>query len=900
MISTILIDARNADEMIPVVCDLVAKSGIVGIDCETQDDNRHDGLNQYCGYNPKTRKKPAGKPLVFDWNRTVMTGFSVYPEGANSTYYINLAHADVENRVPWEQARRILDALPETSYWIAHNAAFEVTAFEACHQYRLERIICTMQMLVSWYGPDEYDIAKFNGATLRGIERLIPALQMASRGYQGGEDMSPELADLVHKILAKQSTAEHSYNGYVRSLAWGYGLKEAVKNHFGHVMTTYEEALRGKAHMGELTGEEVADYGGEDAFWAVKLFEYAKAKMLVQCPKALKAFFEQENPMIHTYANIWLNGMRVNTEAIYKKREQERERMAETLRQLKAAARTLLPFPQEPCKELIEAGEKWYVKSHDRYRQLIEQWLRSPDSPDAYSECQKVRGAVSNAWAAEKGEAQSNGVNLSHYMPMRTLLYDLLGAKIIKSDGKVQSDGEARGKIKTEFEKRLKTATGEEARRLEAGIKVIDCLNQIASIEQAMKLYLTPYTLLMDPETGRLYPHVSSELATRRMAASFPNPMQLAKRGETRYVRGFFLPDTDEDVIVSIDWSAIELVDIGEKSRDPEFLRAFGQLPHQDLHTGAAVSILQVEVPLIDEEKFKALKQVDSWEEWADWFDLDLRDFQRLRFNLKGEPLTPKMAASYWRTELGKGANFNYWYSGWLSTIGERMGWDAEKTKAATEKYRERFQVAEQWRLETIDKVQRDGFVELPDGHRRVRYEATHAWATIFRSKFIKGDAPEGYQNIVDYIIAKIQKRACNQAVNAMIQGTCAALAKRSQLRVDQKIREEGFRARFLMPIHDELLWSVHRSEVVEFIDMARKVMIDHPDLYQHCVLDASPAFGLTFEPWHAEMAPLGQVEVFEAPKLPVYGEDRVGKKMTADEIRAVVDYLFDLRKMKE
>ena len=46
-----------------------------------------------------------------------------------------------------------------------------------------------------------------------------------------------------------------------------------------------------------------------------------------------------------------------------------------------------------------------------------------------------------------------------------------------------------------------------------------------------MKLYLTPYSQLMDPETHRLYPVVSSMLATRRMAASFPNPMQLAQTG---------------------------------------------------------------------------------------------------------------------------------------------------------------------------------------------------------------------------------------------------------------------------------------------------------------------------------------------------------------------------------
>jgi len=222
---------------------------------------------------------------------------------------------------------------------------------------------------------------------------------------------------------------------------------------------------------------------------------------------------------------------------------------------------------------------------------------------------------------------------------------------------------------------------------------------------------------------------------------------------------------------------------------------------------------------------------------------------------------------------------------------------DQEKTREATDRYRDRFPVAEAWRLETIRKVQADGYIMLPDGHRRSRFEATDTWHRFFLQQFLMNrQGFEGFDNAIRYIAAKIQKRAYNQAVNAMIQGACATLAKRSQLRVDRKIREEGFTARFLMPIHDELLWSVHRREVVEFIEMARGVMIAHPDLYRNCALDASPAIGLTFEPWHAEKAPIGQIELFEAPKIPTVAAERVGKRRTADEARASVDYLFDLR----
>ena len=47
----------------------------------------------------------------------------------------------------------------------------------------------------------------------------------------------------------------------------------------------------------------------------------------------------------------------------------------------------------------------------------------------------------------DSGFEALKGVNLSHYMPVRTILYDLLGCKVVVSHGKVQSDGEARGKV---------------------------------------------------------------------------------------------------------------------------------------------------------------------------------------------------------------------------------------------------------------------------------------------------------------------------------------------------------------------------------------------------------------------------------------------------------------------
>lgn len=880
---TLLIDRSNWDEQLPILQKHLSKADFIGLDCETNDDRRHEGLNQLCKYDPKTRKKKKGK-LVFDMRRTDLCGVSLWSESMQEPVYINIGHADVENRITKDDLLSLLYAKRKGAYWVAHNAPFEITTFRSTlgHDLFKDGIICTLQMCVSAYGPQQYDHMKWVTAGVGGIESLIPQLvDMSMTEYDPDTGkMSGKLEELVGKITAKESDAAHSYNGLIATIAYGYGLKQAIKSHFGVQMTTFEECLGDKAHMGQLTGAETASYGGDDAYWALKLFRHLFTMM---DQETLKVFFEQENPMINTYANIWQGGLRVDFDAIEARVHIERDEAAKILRRLRAAVRALLPFKDEP-NEALAKRDDWYAKNHGKYRANITKWAQLDDAKTSFEELSRAAGSVSHSWMAEEGKTKSTGPNFSHYMPIRTLMYDLIGAKLIMSKGKVQSDGEARGQLLDKLQD-------------PNAIEVINSINALAGVDQRMKLFISPYRLLTDPETQRLYPVVTSMLATRRMAARDPNPMQLAKRGESTYVRGFFLPDDDEQVIVSIDWSAIELVEIGEFSGDPKFIEAFGQIPHQDLHSGAASTILEVECPGLTVEAFKGLRGVSTWDEFANKFGVN--DIKRLTLNLKGEPLPVDKAYKYWRTEVGKGANFNAWYSGYLTTIGERMGWGPETTQAATEKYFQHFGVAEQWRRDLIAQVQMDGYVRLPDGHRYTKYEATQQWFLEWCAKFIgNGDNNQlrNYHAIIRKIGQRLARRAGNQSVNAFIQGSCATIAKRSIIRVDDRIKRDGFNARFLVPIHDELVWSVHRSQVPEFIEMARGVMIDHPDMFTKCKLDASPSVGLTFEPWSEEKAPLGQVELFELPKE-VVGEEWADKRADSKRITEVVDYLFDQRR---
>ena len=959
---TILVDARNP-KVIEEIRALIQRSEWIGYDLETEDSRRHDGLTKFCKFNDEGYKSKTSK-TVFDWRRTTICGASFYSEEQpDVAYYINFGHSDVENRLPVSLLKELLKSLPEGSHFVAHNAAFEITVTKAVldFDFRPGSIVCTLTQAVSAYGPDTYSLDAWQAAGQGAIGTLIDQLIRASTAGWNREtgEMSPALSELVFKIIGKSSKAAFSWNGFVNSIAYGYGLKQAVRSHFGVQMQTFEETLDGEAHMGMVSGEQVASYGADDAYWAIRLFRHLLTFMIRNGgPALVNTFFKQENCMPAVFASIAIGGMRVNMPAIRQRTEAERANAAKIVREMKAALKDF-NWPEELNPELLKR-ETWYVKNAATYRARVQAWLDQPDGEDDYQQLLQVRGPVTNGWAAEQGVSEKTltGVNLSHYMPVRTILYDLLGCKVVVSKGKVASDGEARGRIvdrlkdgkhlnkdqlvdafigvQSELSIRI-SAGGEDGlaaqvvfdendarwARIEAAekparedlepfalhhnrqaLKAIDCLNRLSGVEQRMKLFLTPYGMLTDPETGCMYPQVTSMLATRRMACSFPNAMQLGKRGEAAYVRGFYEGDYDDHLIISLDWSGVELVEIGEFSGDPEFFKAFGQIPHQDLHAGTATALLALDCPGMTLELFKTLKGMTSWNEWLSEHQGKADRLPRLMTNLKGELLESPKAYGYWRTVFGKEANFNYFYSGWLATIGERAGWSQQKTADATDAYRAQFPVAEAWRVQQISDANRNGFVTLPDGHRYVRYEATDLWAADWCDKFLLQTlGSENYNAVIRFIMRKIQKRAGNQTVNALIQGTCATLAKRSIVRTIKYFQSLGWtnrEFRFLVPIHDELVWSVHQDLAVPFIRNAHRIMIDHGDIFKNCKLDSSPAIGVTFEPWNEKKAYGGQIELFE-PEAAVVGKERAGKRLDDQGILDVVEYLKQQRtRMKE
>lgn len=895
-----MIDSRNWEQWKAYILSETARALFIGLDIETHDHDRHEGLNQFMKIDDEGFRH--NKKLVFDVNRTIITGFSIYCDGSPYVYYFNCGHADVENCLDGARVlQELIDARNSGQGWfIAHNAPFELTFIKKCFGIELDKILCTLQLSVTSYGPDEYEISEFNTMDINGLSPLFPEVtrlfgsveeEIEYIDVSGVEDngsvtvteerVHDQKQRLISKVVGKDSKAAHSYNGWVRdNLAYGYGLKKAVKRHFDYDMVTFEQVLGDRPHMGCLTGAEVVSYGCDDAYWAVRLYHKLYNDLSQKNPGLTHTFFAQENPMIHVYSDVNKVGMRINREAIDEAHLEERRNYANILRELRGHVRAFLidgQWPEGAYNERsiasLQKREEWYVKNGGKYRASLVSWATEDDLSDDYRECYRTRGSLPDAWATERGEKQSKtGLNFSHYMPMRVLMFDLCGlVPIVGNNGKIQSDADARSNLV----ERVKRAPGE-FRNPENILGILGCIARLAGVEQRIKLYIKPYSLLADPDTGRVYPVYSSQLATRRMATQNPNPMQLSKSGVGAYIRSFYLADNDEHLILSMDWSAIELVLIAELSRDPAFLDCYSTLPYRDLHSRAAASMLTLDLELFKDSKSFTPDQFVSF-------------MGKEPLNFKGEKLLPEEWYKEMRRDVGKGANFEYWYSGSLSNLADQLGWDRDTMYEKTDLYRKEFPVAEAWRQAVQAQMATYGFVQLPDGHRRYRYEATDAWMQHWITKWIH---VQGGKKFAQATGKALKRRSLNQGVNVLIQGSNAAMAKRSILRINKELKAAGFDARFMVSVHDELLFSVNHKQVLPFLHMAKPIMCHHPDLFQICKLDATAAIGFNYQAFNEERNPLGQFELDEASKCSFLPPEFHGKKLNDEQILQTVEFI--------
>jgi len=165
--------------------------------------------------------------------------------------------------------------------------------------------------------------------------------------------------------------------------------------------------------------------------------------------------------------------------------------------------------------------------------------------------------------------------------------------------------------------KAKKTATGQYATGEEVLSKIRDkhpIINEILDYRQLQKLKSTYVDALpkeVRPDTGRIHTTFSQTVAaTGRLASVNPNSQNIPVRSEQgREIRKAFVARDENHVLVSADYSQIELRIIAELSKDPMMLEAFQK--GEDIHKSTAAKVFQVALDEVTREQRSHAKTVN-------------------------------------------------------------------------------------------------------------------------------------------------------------------------------------------------------------------------------------------------------------------------------------------------
>lgn len=180
------------------------------------------------------------------------------------------------------------------------------------------------------------------------------------------------------------------------------------------------------------------------------------------------------------------------------------------------------------------------------------------------------------------------------------------------------------------------------------------------------------------------------------------------------------------------------------------------------------------------------------------------------------------------KRQIAKMINFLIIYGGGAKSLAIKISTPQEvftegQCKEFIRQYFDRYRGVSRWIASVKVQAQKDLMVQNWFG----RYRRLPELKDAFRRRFIPSEK------------WKIE-RAYRQGVNYLIQGTCADLFKIALVRVNDSL--QGSQSRLVMPIHDELIFYYHRSD----LPLLPKVVKDMEDFDFRVPIIAEPSYTTT------------------------------------------------------
>lgn len=136
---------------------------------------------------------------------------------------------------------------------------------------------------------------------------------------------------------------------------------------------------------------------------------------------------------------------------------------------------------------------------------------------------------------------------------------------------------------------------------------IVNDILRFRELKKLINTYIDPFPSFIAPESGKIHTTFNQALtATGRLSSVKPNLQNIPIRSELgREIRRAFIPSDDQHLLVSADYSQIELRLMAILSQDPALLEDFRQ--EKDIHTATAARIFHIpEEDVTREQRSKA------------------------------------------------------------------------------------------------------------------------------------------------------------------------------------------------------------------------------------------------------------------------------------------------------
>jgi len=418
------------------------------------------------------------------------------------------------------------------------------------------------------------------------------------------------------------------------------------------------------------------------------------------------------------------------------------EKLSAKLQQVPALQKLLLEVEQ-PLEPILAEMEYRGIRIDSKYLEELSQQL------------QKYLAEIEAQAYQEAGDK----LNLGSPKQVSQLLFDKLGLDSKKSR-----------KIKTGYS--TDAATLE---KLQGEHPVVDRILQYRTLDKLKSTYVDALPQLVRADTQRVHTDFNQTMTgTGRLSSSNPNLQNIPIRTEfSRQIRKAFLPEEDW-LLVSADYSQIELRILAHLSQEPVLVEAYRQ--NEDIHTVTA----------------------------------------RLLF--EKETVTPEERG------LGKTINFGVIYGMGAQKFARSAGVTSAEGKKFIQRFYRRypgvFAYLERVKKEAIGRV----YVETILGRRRYFEFENRSLQKM------KGRAPEEI-DLNKLNLGRNDAGILRAAANAPIQGSSADIIKIAMVKLHEVL--QNYQGRLLLQVHDELVfevpseeWEILQSEIKTTMESAIELTV--------------------------------------------------------------------------